>query len=83
MAMNAGKLAKPRVAIATPPTLTAMKKVTQWAASRAPVRPSTGKLRRVSASSRRVPLSPATKPRAMKAKVARPKVMMLASALIK
>ena len=49
--MKAGKLAKPSVAMAMPPTLTETKKVTQWAASKAPEITSTNSCAGVSAPS--------------------------------
>lgn len=80
--MKAGKLAKPSVAMAMPPTLTETKKVTQWAASKAPEITSTNSCAGVSAPSSGRRRMRANRPSAATAKTARPMVMTTAPAWI-
>ena len=80
--MKAGKLAKPSVATATPPTFTAMKKVTQCTASSAPDVPSTRAALRSTPRSRDCRMSAANTPMASTAKAARPSVTTQALAWI-
>ncbi|MNI61344.1 hypothetical protein D3C73_1166120 [compost metagenome] len=80
--MNAGKLAKPSVAMAMPPTLTEMKNVTQCAASRAPASTSTNSWAGVSTPNSGLRRMRANMPSEITAKTARPSVMTAALACI-
>jgi len=77
--VNAGKLAKPRVAIATPAILTEIKKLTQCPASSKPLNSRLRASRRVSVYQLRL-ARPAKQTRARTAKAARPKTMIAAEA---
>ncbi|MDT4845870.1 hypothetical protein FQZ97_798710 [compost metagenome] len=80
--MKAGKLAKPSVAMAMPPTLTEMKNVTQCPASRAPATTSTNSCAGVREPSSGLRRMRAKSPSEMTAKTARPKVITAALAWI-
>ncbi|MNH24900.1 hypothetical protein D3C79_848570 [compost metagenome] len=78
--VKAGKLAKPRVAMATPATFTAMKKLTQCPASNTP--PSARRCQsRACRGCQAWRATPANTPRASTAKAARPKTMIAGAAL--
>jgi len=80
MTVNAGKLAKPRVAIATPAILTETKKLTQCPASSKPLNSKLRASRRVSGCQRVRLASAAKHTRASTAKAARPNTMIEAEA---
>ncbi|KAG0919620.1 hypothetical protein G6F31_021044 [Rhizopus arrhizus] len=80
--MKAGKLAKPSVAMAMPPTLTEMKKVPQCVASSAPAITSTNNCAGVRTPSRGLRRMRANTPSEITAKIARPNVMTAALAWI-
>ncbi|MNF90779.1 hypothetical protein D3C84_733590 [compost metagenome] len=75
--VKAGKLAKPRVAMATPATFTAWKKVIQWAPSSRPPSPSRASWRRSGLRVLPRVISWANSARATTANSPRPKVMIM------
>ncbi|MNP49090.1 hypothetical protein D3C76_1432570 [compost metagenome] len=79
--VNAGKLAKPRVAMATPATFTAMKKLTQCPASSSPLSNRRCQSRLRNGCQPPMGAKRAKIPRAMTAKAARPNTMMAGEAL--